>query len=209
MKNNLQLIYNLQLIFDNLKDGDCLAFYRKAWYLQIIPFFTKEKGDKEAPQHCGICYEVKRNANKLSFKLSEQTFHGGEYRDIVIFKCQGEAKKMFWIFDDYFLKQDKIALLSLKQPLTKQQLENGIADAKSQENKSYGYLSLLLGGEFLEKKLPDWLKKRILKKQNSQQKRHCALHIRWNLYNAGVYDFKDFSPTPLEITKLPIFNVLV
>jgi len=196
---------NLENIFNHLKDGDCLAFYRKAWYLQIIPFFTKEKGDKEAPQHCGICYEVKRDANKLSFKLSEQTFDGGQYRDIVIFKCQDETE----IFDDYFLKQDKIALLSLKQPLTAQQIENGIFDAKSQKDKSYGYLSLPVGGEFLEKILPKWLKKRMLKKQNSQQKRHCALHIRWNLYNAGVYDFKDFSPTPLEITKLSIFNVIV
>jgi hypothetical protein len=200
---------NLENIFNNLKDGDCLAFYRKAWYLQLIPFFTKEKGDKEAPQHCGICYEVKRENNKLTFKLSEQTFNGGQYRDIIIYKHQDKIEKIFWIFDDYFLKQDKIALLSLKQPLTAQQIENGITDAKNQVGKIYGYLSLPLGIEYLEKLLPNWLKAKILKIQNSQQKRHCALHIRWNLKKMGVYDFKDFNPSPLEITKLPIFNVLI
>ena len=197
---------NLENIFNNVKDGDCLAFYRKAWYLQIIPFFTKEKGDKEAPQHCGICYEIKRIDNIVSFKLSEQTFEGGKYRLVVIYK---DYKNNFETNDLYFNKQDKIALLSLKQPLEMQQLQNGIADAKNQVNKKYGYLYLPFGGEFLEKLLPKWLKKRILKKETSQQARHCALHIRWNLYNAGVYDFKDFNPTPLEITKLPIFNVIV
>jgi hypothetical protein len=197
---------NLENIFNHLKDGDCLAFYRKAWYLQIIPFFTKEKGDKEAPQHVGICYEVKKNNNILSFKLSEQTFEGGKYRLVVIYK---DYANNFETSDSYFNKQNKIALLSLKQPLTAQQIENGIFDAKSQKDKTYGYLSLPFGGEFLEKLLPNWLKAKILKIQNSQQKRHCALHIRWNLKKMGVYDFKDFNPSPLEITKLPIFNVLV
>ena len=201
---------DLKIIYDNLKDGDCLAFYRKAWYLQLIPFFSKEKNDKEAPQHVAICYEVKRDVNKISFKVSEQNFQGGQYRDVAIYHWQSiEKENVFWTFDDYFLKQDKIALLSLKQPLTAQQIENGVADAKSQVSKKYGYLSLPLGIEYWEKLLPNWLKAKILKIQNSQQKRHCALHIRWNLKKMGVYDFKDFNPSPLEITKLPIFNVFV
>lgn len=201
---------NLENLFYNLKDGDCLAFYRKAWHLQLIPFFTKSKNDKEAPQHVAICYEVKRDINKLTFKLSEQNFHGGQYREVIIYYWQSlEKEKVFWTYDDYFLKQDKIALLSLKQPLTLQQIENGIADAKSQVGKRYAFTSLPIGIEFLEKLLPKWLKNFILKKQNLQQKRHCALHIRWNLYKMGVYNFKDFNPTPIEITKLPIFNVLV
>jgi hypothetical protein len=201
---------NLKIIYNNLKDGDCLAFYRKSWYLQIIPFFTKEKNDKEAPQHVAICYEVKRDVNKLTFKLSEQNFQGGQYRDVVIYHWESiEKEKVFWTFDNYFLKQDKIVLLSLKQPLTAQQLENGVADAKSQVGKKYAFLSLPLGIEFLEKLLPKFLKNFIIQQQNSQQKRHCALHIRWNLYKMGVYNFKDFNPSPLEITKLPIFNVLV
>ena len=201
---------NLKIIYDNLKNGDCLAFYRKKWYSQIIPFFTKEKNDKEAPQHVAICYEIKRDINKLTFKLSEQNFHGGQYREVTIYCWQSvEKKEVFWTYDDYFLKQDKIALLSLKQPLTAQQIENGVADAKSQVGKKYAFLSLPLAMEYWEQLLPNWLKAKILKIQNSQQKRHCALHIRWNLYKMGVYNLKDFNPTPLEITKLPIFNVLV
>ena len=201
---------NLKIIYDNLKNVDCLAFYRKKWYSQIIPFFTKEKNDKEAPQHVAICYEVKRDVNKISFKVSEQNFHGGQYRDVVIYHWQSiEKKEVFWTYDDYFLKQDKIALLSLKQPLTAQQIENGVADAKSQVGKKYAFLFLPLAMEYWEQLLPNWLKAKILKIQNSQQKRHCALHIRWNLYKMGVYNLKDFNPTPLEITKLPIFNVLV
>lgn len=200
---------NLENLFYNLKDGDCLAFYRQSWYLQIIPFFTKEKNDKEAPQHVAICYEVKRDVSKISFKVSEQNFHGGQYKDVVIYCWENiEKEKTFWTYDEYFLKQDKIALLSLKQPLTAQQIEDGITDAKNQVNKKYAFLSLPIGIEFLEKLLPNWLKTQILKHQNLQQKRHCALHIRWNLKKIGVYDFEDFNPTPLEITKLPIFNVI-
>ena len=196
---------NLKHIFENVKDGDGLSFYRKAWYLQIIPFFTREKKNEEAPQHVALCYEVKRNTNFVSFKLSEQVFKGGQYREIEIYCVDGK----YFTEDDYFNKQNKIALLSLKTPLNNKQKELAITDALKQKGVKYGYNRLLLGIEFLEKIIPDEWQRYIYTRWTEKGKsRHCAIHIQINYKKAGIYDCKDFNITPLEITKLPIYNVI-
>ena len=56
---------NLKNIFENINQGSVLAFYQKKWYLQLIPFFTREVKKEFAPQHCGICYEIKKCRHKL------------------------------------------------------------------------------------------------------------------------------------------------
>jgi hypothetical protein len=197
---------NYKIIFDNLKDGDCLAFYRKAWYLQLIPFFTREKKGEEAPQHVAECFEVQRTASMICFKLSEQNFHGGQYKDIEIYTINGK----YFCENDYFRKQDKIALGSLKVALTDKQKEIGIKDAKSQIGKVYGYNRLIFGSELIEKILPLNFKRRfffwINKKENQ---RVCSTHIQYNLYKMGFpVSMKDVY-SPLEIIKLPFYNVIV
>lgn len=196
---------NLEYIFKDLKDGDCLAFYRKAWYLQLIPFFTRQYKGQEAPQHVAICYEIKRTTNAISFKLSEQTFHGGQYRDIEIFEVNGK----YFIEDDYFNKQNKIALLSLKTPMTEKQIEAGIKDAKGQIGRKYGWIELPKSLELLDRILNKRIKNYLYKRNIEENSRHCSKHIQMNLMYSGYYVFKDFNPTPVEITKLPIFNVIV
>ena len=187
---------NLKNIFENIDNGCVLAFYNKKWYLQLIPFFTREVKKELTPQHCGIAYEVVRYGNICKFNLSEQNFHGGKYREIKIYKHE----KLYYIFDDYFLKQSKIKMFQVK--MTDKQIELGIADAKKQLGKKYGYLQLFFGWEFLEKILPksffEWLNKKELS-------RVCSTHIAKNLKYAGVSVPNNDFLTPLEITKLKIY----
>ena len=188
---------NLQYIFENIKEGAVLAFYHNEWYYQTIPFFTRQKKKEVVPHHVAICYEVKKTKDTLSFMLSEQTFQGGKYRPIVIYKNQNDT---FVIFDKYFKSQELITLHNTNMSLTDSAL--GIEDAKRQIGKRYGFHKLIFGAEFLEKILPKKFFKWLNKKQGL---RVCSTHIAYNLKYAGFKVPSDDFMTPLEIINLNIY----
>lgn len=187
---------NLKNIFENINEGSVLAFYQKKWYLQLIPFFTREIKKEFAPQHCGICYEIKRRQNEVHFMLSEQSLSGGRYRGISIIK----KNDVYVITDKYFKKQNEIRMFNVIMNF--QQVNKGILDAKKQIGKKYGFTKLLLGFEFLEKVIPKFIFKRINKKEGL---RVCSTHIAYNLKHAGFSMPDNDFLTPLEITKLDIY----
>ena len=187
---------NLKDIFENIQDGTVLAFYGKKWTAKIITIFTREKKDENVPQHVAIVYEVKRNENSCSFKVSEQTFHGGRYRDVVINKSNEE----YYTVDKYFLKQKFIEMFLV--PMTQEQINLGIKDAISQIDKKYGYNRLIFGWEFLEKILPkEWQRNIYLKLNKKEAVRVCSNHVHYNLRNAGFKIPLDDFFTPIEIIK--------
>lgn len=195
MKSN-----NLKYIFDNITDGTVLAFYGKNWASKIIPFFTKESKKEIAPQHVAIAYGIVKNDEYCSFYLSEQGFHGGQYRLIEIIKINNKYSTT----DVYFNKQKFIKIF--KTNMTPAQVAIGIADAKSQIGKKYGYSRLIFGWEFLEKIIPiEWQRKIFLRLNKKESVRVCSTHIHYNLRKVGYNLPKDTFLTPLEITKLPIY----
>lgn len=194
-------INNLKYLFENINDGCVLAFYRQGFLGSIIPFFTKEnKGDK-APNHCGIVYEVKKTSALCKFKISEQGFHGGQYREIKIFKY----RDIYYTTDEYFLKQKEIKMLQVK--MTEKQIDLGITDAIKQIGKKYGYTKLILGAEFIERILPiEWQRKLFWFFNKSEKLRVCSTHVQFNLIHCGIDLPKDTFYSPLEITKLNIYS---
>ena len=188
---------NFADIFANLKDGDCLGFYRGGIFKYFIPLATG--GDCN---HVGICYNVKREGDILSFNFSQQTFHGGKFDVVKIYKTADS-----YITDDaYFVKQDIIYYCQLKQPLTEQGRLNGIADATNQIGKKYGYLELALGFEFLERILPRFIKDLIFR-LSKHWKRVCSTHAEKNcIANGSIKPTKDFFTTPIEFLKSPEFS---
>lgn len=191
---------NLEHIFNNIDEGTVLAFYGEKWTSKIIPFFTREVKKEIAPQHCGIAYQITRLEDKCIFYLSEQGFHGGQFRKIEIFKL----RNLFYTVDDYFLKQKAIKIFKLK--LDQAQIDIGIRDAISQIGKKYGYTRLVLGLEILEKIIPDeWQRKIYMKLNKKGQMRVCSTHIAYQLRKMGFNIPFDMMTTPLEITKLPIY----
>lgn len=195
MKSN-----NLEYIFNNIGEGSVLAFYGEKWTSKIIPFFTREKRGEVVPQHCGIAYQIQRSENNCSFYLSEQGFHGGQYRKIEIIKFGG----LYYTIDAYFLKQKFIKIFKLR--LTVAQIQIGISDAISQIGKKYGYNRLIFGWEFLEKVIPDdWQRKIYLRLNKKEMVRVCSTHIQFNLRKMGFDVPLDTFLTPLEITKLPFY----
>lgn len=195
---------NLKNLFENLQDGTVLAFYRSGLIGSIIPFFTREKKGEIAPHHVAIVYEVKKEDSATmsvcSFKLSEQGFHGGKYRNVEIIKYYG----ICFTTDEYFLKQESVKMFKTK--MTDLQIQAGIIDAIGQVGKKYGFTRLVLGAEFLEKILPKKFQQKLFAKFNKKEiQRVCSTHIQFNLRKAGFDLPKDTFYSPLEITKLDIY----
>jgi len=195
---------NLKDLFENIQDGTVLAFYRGGLIGSLIPFFTREKKGEKAPQHVGIVYEVQRHSSNnhsiCSFKLSEQGFHGGKYRDIDIIKYNG----ICFSTDEYFLKQESIKMFQTK--MNDSQIQAGIIDAIEQVGKKYGFTRLILGAEILEKILPKKFQQKLFSRFNKKEiQRVCSTHIQFNLRKAGFDLPKNTFYSPLEITKLNIY----
>lgn len=193
---------NLQDLFENLKGGTVLAFYRSDLIGSIIPFFTREKKGERVPHHVATAYEVKKEdlatMSVCSFKLSEQGFHGGKYRNVEIVKYDG----IYYTTDEYFLKQDFIKMGFTD--LTPDQEKLGIQDAISQIGKKYGYSRFILTAEIFEKILPKSFQRKIFAKLNKKQgERLCSSHIVFNLNSTGKYNIPtDQAYSPNEVIKL-------
>lgn len=189
---------NFLQIYAELKDGDGLGFYKKGWLYKLIPLATGGKC-----QHVGKCYKIRRTENTITFAFSQQTFHGGKFDD-VFFKLTAKG----WITDEpYFAKQDKIYYARLKKPLTAKQIAIGIADAESQVGKKYGFFTLPLGLEFLERILPRFIKSAIAK-MGKDVERVCSTHFAMNDYKMGLLSYiKDFFWTPIECITQPHYDL--
>lgn len=195
---------NLQDLFENLQGGTVLAFYKSGIIGSIIPFFTREIKGEQVPHHVGIVYEVQRHAfNNHSichFRLSEQGFHGGQYRDVEIVKYDN----IYFTNDQYFLKQNSVKMFKTK--MNDLQIQLGIIDAVGQIDKKYGFTRLILGAEILEKLLPEKFQQKLFARFNKKEiRRVCSTHVHFNLRKAGFDLPKNTFYSPLEITKLDIY----
>jgi hypothetical protein len=189
----------LKLLFYNLKDGDCIGFLAKGWKKYPIEIATDG-----ACTHVCTAWGMERRGDVMSLLISEQSFHGGRLREIEIRRRIVGKEEVFYTSDSYVNDQEKIYYGKLNTPLTNEQIKIGIEDAEEQDGKKYGYLTLILGLEFLEKILPARLKK-LLFKARLRMTRVCSSHVAIQYIKMGVLtkddkvDFKDFFYTPIEV----------
>ena len=188
---------SLKNIYENITEGSVIAFYHDEWYWQLIPFFTREKKGERAPHHIAICYEIVRKNTTVLFKVSEQSFTGAEYRSVAIHK---NLTNTYYTPDKYFKKQELITLHKIN--MNAEQVKLGIADAREQIGKRYGFEKLIFFMEFLEKILPKKFIKWLNKKENSTV---GSTHVACNVQKAGIKLPKDDYLTPIEIIKLDIY----
>jgi hypothetical protein len=194
-------IENLQNIFDNIQEGTVLAFYRKGFFVQLVPFFTRESNNDIAPQHVAIAYEIKRTEKSCCFMLSEQGFHGGKYRPVEITKY-GD---LYFSQDPYFMKQNFIEMFFTG--MTPDQAKLGIQDAIKEVGKKYGYSRFILTAEFFEKIFPKSFQRKIFARLNKKEsERVCSNHLVFNLNKTGIIKLPtDEFFSPNEITKIKNF----
>ena len=197
----------LEKIFYNIKDGDCLGFRAKGW--KKYPIETVTEG---ISTHVCTAWGREVHEDTVSFLISEQSFHGGRLREIEIRRRLVGKEETFYTSDSYFNNQDAIFYGQLKTPLTNEQIKIGIKDAEEQDGKNYGYLTLLLGFEFLERVLPSRIKD-LLFKARLRLTRVCSSHVAIQYIKMGVLtrndsvDFKDFFYTPSEVLNFKFLNL--
>lgn len=187
---------NFPEIFAKLKDGDCLGFYRGGIFKYFIPLATGGKCN-----HVGAVLNVIKEGDVLSFNFFQQSFKGGTFDVVRIYKTdQGIITD-----DPYFIKQDKIYFCSLITPLTEEQKNIAIADAISQRGKIYHYSQLFLGFSFLDKILSKSIKDFIYE-YSKNLREVCSNNMAFFYRKLGFPVPKDFFSTPIEVINFPFFK---
>jgi len=199
----------IKQISEELKEGATLAFYsKKKWFTKIIPFFSQEVKGENPPVHVGLCLNINREKNSCEFYLSENGFSNGKYIRVKINNFKN-CSFFGWITDeeqwlaDRLNNYEDIIVKNLKTPLTADQIQLGIKDAKSQIGKKYNYLQFFFAAEFFEKILPKF----ILKKLGKSKQNICSMHVLKCYQKMGVIkQIPSGITSPNELIKLDIFE---
>lgn len=188
----------LRIIFEQIKDGDALAFLADGIAQYPIPLVTGEPAS-----HCCKVWLVSRSENEVSFNISEQLFVGGRFDRVKIIK-QGDL----YYAENYHRLNDskKLYFSSLINPLTPEQHALGLQDAIGQIGKKYGYLSLIFGFEFLEKIFSEKLRNKI-SKFLLHSLRVCSTHVAIQDAKMGLITLKnELFYYPIEAISTPIYR---
>ncbi|MCE2688109.1 MAG: hypothetical protein LW595_06165 [Rickettsiales bacterium] len=184
-----------EYLFNNLKNGDMIGFHYKPWYYifaKIIEIFTKNK-NRLAIEHIGICYNIKRKNNEISFNFGEQlTATGRTNNKIIIQYSDGKytTLKNSKTTTHLFGKNIEFYLLELKYNL--EPIQNYRLDTYFKLTEKYSIKSAISSVGFFAK---------ILKVKDKNKDNYCsgAVHTALNSVGIGL-DIKDTLPSPAELS---------
>ena len=184
-----------EYLFNNLKNGDMIGFHYKPWYYifaKIIEIFTKNK-NRLAIEHIGICYNVEKNCNEMSFNFGEQLTATGRTNNKIIIKY---FAKNYTILKNskttthLFGKNIEFYLLELKYNLAP--IQNYNLDTYFKLTEKYSIKSAISSVGFFAK---------ILKVKDKNKDNYCsgAVHTALNQIGIGL-NIKDTLPSPAELS---------
>jgi hypothetical protein len=184
-----------EYLFNNLKNGDMIGFHYKPWYYifaKVISIFTKNK-NRLAIEHIGICYNIKRKNNEISFNFGEQlTATGRTNNKIIIQYSDGKytTLKNSKTTTHLFGKNIEFYLLELKYNL--EPIQNYRLDTYFKLTEKYSIKSAISSVGFFAK---------ILKVKDKNKDNYCsgAVHTALNQIGIGL-NIKDTLPSPAELS---------
>ena len=188
-------IVNTEYLFNNLKNGDMVGFHYKKWYYlfaKIIGVFTKNKG-RLAIEHIGICYNLKRENNEVSFNFGEQLTATGRTNNAIIVKYFAKnytILKNSKTTSHLFGKNIEFYLLELKHNLTP--IQNLALNTYFKTTEKYSIKSAVASTPFFQK---------IFKIKGKNKDNYCsgAVHTALNSIGIGL-NIKDTLPSPAELS---------
>lgn len=188
-------IINTEYLFNNLKNGDMIGFHYKPWYYivaKVISIFTKNK-NRLTIEHIGICYNVKKNCNEMSFYFGEQLTATGRTNNKIIIKYFAKnytILKNSKTTSHLFGKNIEFYLLELKENITETQ--NNILHNYFKKTEKYKVASAIASVPFFQK---------IFKVKDKNKDNYCsgAVHTALNSIGIGL-DIKDTLPSPAELS---------
>lgn len=188
-------IVNLEYLFKNLKSGDMIGFHYKKWYYifaKVIKLFTHKK-DNLAIEHIGICYNVQKNCNEMSFNFGEQLTATGRTNNKIIIKYFAKnytILKNSKTTSHLFGKNIEFYLLELKYNLTP--IQNFTLNSYFNVKEKYKVASAIASVPFFQK---------IFKVKDKNKDNYCsgAVHTALNSIGIGL-NIKDTLPSPAELS---------
>jgi len=93
---------DLEYLFNNIKNGDFLAFYHNPWYFlfsKLIRFFTGLRID-----HIAGVFNIIRSENMVIFKMGEMKITGGRVINTYTITREKQGNKFKYIIDSRFRK---------------------------------------------------------------------------------------------------------
>jgi len=192
---------NLEYLFNNLKNGDMIGFHYKPWYYifaKVIGVFTKNK-NRLAIEHIGLCYNIERRHNEISFNFGEQLTATGRTNNKIIIQYSDDkytALKNSKTTSHLFGKNIEFYLLELKYNLVP--IQNFTLDTYFKLTEKYLIKSAISSVGFFAK---------ILKIKDKNKDNYCsgAVHTALNQIGIGL-DIKDTLPSPAELSQFNYVN---
>lgn len=186
---------NSEYLFNNLKNGDMIGFHYKPWYYifaKVISIFTENKNRLKI-EHIGICYNVEKNCNEMSFNFGEQLTATGRTNNKIIIKYFAKSYtilKNSKTTSHLFGKNIEFYLLELKYNLTP--IQNCTLDTYFKLTEKYSIKSAISSVGFFAK---------ILKVKDKNKDNYCsgAVHTALNSIGIGL-NIKDTLPSPAELS---------
>ena len=189
---------NIEYLYENLKAGDVLGFWRKGLLSYVIRYFQKldKTNNLDKVCHVGAVHDVRRCDETMSFGLSHQTGdRGGVYETWIIKKTFNEQAKRFQYKLTTKTKYTSVYFLELDKKFTKKQEEKARNDAENESGKRYGYFSFWINLPAVSK----WIGKNDNKYGFLDRfKRVCSRHVLLQHFYAGrnVKKILDKNPRP-------------
>jgi len=188
-------IINTEYLFNNLKNGDMIGFHYNKWYYifaKVIRLFTK-KTNRLGIEHIGICYNVDKNCNEMSFSFGEQLTTTGRANNKIIIKYFSQSYtilKNSKTTSHLFGKNIEFYLLELKENITLAQ--NNILHNYFKKTEKYKVASAVASVPFFQK---------IFKIKDKNKDNYCSGAVHTALNNIGIgLNIKDTLPSPAELS---------
>ena len=186
---------NTKYLFNNLKNGDMIGFHYNKWYYifaKVIRLFTK-KTNRLGIEHIGICYNVDKNCNEMSFNFGEQLTATGRTNNKIIIKYFAQnytILKNNKTTSHLFSKNIEFYLLELKHNLTP--IQNFTLNTYFNVKEKYSVASAIASVPFFQK---------IFKVKDKNKDNYCsgAVHTALNSIGIGL-NIKDTLPSPAELS---------
>jgi len=183
-------------LFDNIKNGDFLASYRKPWYFLFSQLVKVVTGNKLG--HIAAIFDVERGDNIIRFKLGEQTISEG--KKITEYCITRSFDKLYMIDSRFRNKNIDTYLLANRHILSSDQnIELG-KYWREKEDYSLAELSFTV----------NWFYK-IFGKKEKIYDNNCSTAARQSMIRVGIQDskFDDKVPNPTEFAKFSFIKSIV
>jgi len=189
----LYKIESYKYLFDNLKSGDFLGFYKKPWYYIFSRFISFITGNKLS--HVAGVFDVRRRKGVVTFKLGEQIVSDGKIvKKYSIVKIDDNG---YTIHSRFRQKHIDLYLLPNENKLTVDQ--NKTLSEYWNKKEDYSFYELPFTINWIHKLFGD--KKKVYDN-------NCSTAARQSMIEIGIIDnkFDDLVPNPTEFAKFSYIN---